>query len=131
MRMKAKISESKLSSSLRQAESQFSGFRSGLGSALDSGAIASVQKKFEGILAKQIRAVEAAHRQELRNVEAVAVEDAARFLKRHTERVTRALTREHHKLIQQFMDYKDRIDEYVSGLDKSKARMTAAELLTA
>ena len=82
-----------------------------------------MQKKFEGILAKQIRAVESAHRQELRNVEAVAVEDAARFLKKHAERVTRALTREHHKIIQQFMDYKDRIDEFVTGLEESKARM--------
>lgn len=54
---------------------RLSGFQSNLGSAMDDTTL--VQKKFESILAKQLGLAEKAHRQELKNVEAVAVQDAA------------------------------------------------------
>ena len=50
-------------------------------------------------MAKQMRGVEKAHRQELKNVQAVAIGDAVNFIQRHAEKITRALTREHHKIL--------------------------------
>ena len=64
-----------------------------MGSQLGADVIDKLQKKFELLLNKQVNAREKAHRSKLKNVEAVALADAAEFIKKHTERITRALTR--------------------------------------
>ena len=71
-----------------------------MGSQLGADVLDKLQKKFELLLNKQVNARDRAHKQKLKNVEAVALADAAEFIKKHTERIARALTREHHKIIQ-------------------------------
>ena len=125
----SQLGSTRMDKNMRNRESRFRSTRIGTGTGIETGA--AVTKRFEATLAKQIGEVEKAHRQELKNVEAVAVEDAVRFIKKHAEKVTRAMTREHHKVLQQFLDYKDRVDTQVSGLDEARARMSDAELLVA
>ena len=48
-----------------------------------------------------------------------------------TKKITKALTLQHHKIIQQFLDYKARIDFFVDGAIEAKGKMVEAELIAA
>ena len=102
-----------------------------MGSQLDDKMIDKLQKKFETLLNKQVNSLSKAHKQQLKNVEAVTLAEASKFIKNHAEKIARALTREHHKIIQQFLDYKDRIDYFINGLNEAQTRMVTAEMISA
>ena len=70
------------------------------------------------LIAKKLRLQTKVHNTQLKNVKVIALQEARDFIRSQSEAIQKHLTREHHKLVQRFIDYKDRTKARLLRLDE-------------
>ena len=83
------------------------------------------------MIAKQMKQQEQSHKQEIKNIKAAAIQESADFIKRTCRDLTRYLSIQHQKILQQFIDYKKRTRDQLTYGDRRAKDCLDAELLIA
>ena len=61
------------------------------------------------------------HQTQLKNCKAIAIQEATEFIKSQSEAIQKLLTKEHHKLILRFIDFKARTKERCDKVEQLEA----------
>jgi len=67
---------------------------------------------------KKIRQIQTNFDRQVKQIKPIIFEKAVKFVKEQTQTATKLLTREHHKLVQRFIDHKERTSEKVKKAER-------------
>ena len=91
----------------------------------------AIKAILDDALAKRTKHLDKAHQVELRNVKNVCLKEIVSIVRKHTDESSKQLTNEFHKLLKQFIGFKDRTVSYLEKMDEWHMRLVEAELRAA
>lgn len=77
-----------------------------------------MQVKVNEFIAKRLKIQKRVFDTQMRNLRVVHIQEAQEYVKSKTEQISKHLTREHHKLIQRFQDFKQRTQSRLDEVDR-------------
>ena len=93
-------------------------------STLGEGANPEVVKQ---LIEHQQITLEKAHSVQLRDVKAVAMQQAVEFVKKQSQEIVNTMTKEHHRMARQFLHFKGKTEGYLETIEKLQHKLTLAE----
>ena len=68
---------------------------------------------------------------QLKNAKTFAMEEASNFMSNQTDAISKHITKEHHRILERFMAFKDRTDERLQHADKLELEICELEKIRA
>ena len=94
----------------------------------DMGALKIMMNKH---IKEKLKCQELVFQTQLRNAKTYAMEEASNFVSNQTDAISKHITKEHHRIVERFMAFKDRTDERLEHADRIEKEMCKLEKIRA
>ena len=82
-------------------------------------------------LQKRTKYLDKVHQVEQRNIKAICLNEIVQIVRKYTDDSSKQLTNEIHKILKQFIDFKERTIDYLGKMDEWHMRMKESEIRAA